>query len=730
MSTRLLSRLLSCLMIGGAVGLAPVTFAAAQQDPAATEEPEAAPEATAAAPVATYEDVLFVEALPEVPTSNTLTTKLPLPLLQTPASVGVVAEPAIEQQAGHVLGDVLANVSGLHPQTQNGVADLFLVRGFDSVSSGLVLTDGAVEPEISFYQLYNVERVEVLKGPGGFLYGPTPTAGTVNLVRKQPADGRFLTLDLDAGSFGTYGAELDVNGGSADLGFRVNGLYRQSDGFRDGAESDVTAVNPAFTWFPGGRDGRSRVNVNVELVDSTYTPDAGLPVVSGFFTASGQPELADVPRERSYGSPFDFSDQQLGRVQVDFEHTFSDRFTLRDKVYYRDLDWRSDGTILAGLFPAFPGELVVARVLTSLDDRQRLTGNQLEGVLTFGGGGGIEHRLLAGFEAGIFTDEFTIDTFLLPVLSLQNPVETAQEPLFPLPGQGLAADAETRILAPYLIDQIRFSERFQVTIGGRYDVLDYEDPVSRTERDDSKLSPLLGLVWSPSANVSLYASGTQAFAPPSSRTTGEREPEESAQVEVGVKGKLLGGRLETAVALYQLERENVAIPDDNGITQQTGSQRSRGLELDLAARLAPRTRAQLSYAYTDAELTRFSELVQVAVQPVPVFLTFDRSGNDPAFAPEHLARLWVSQELGSGFTVAGGARYVGEQFIAEDNAFALDDALTLDAAVSWDRGPQRFSLNFKNITDEEYETRGFGGSSVIPAEGFAVIGSVGFRAGW
>jgi len=719
-------RLLSRLLILGAFTLAPVTFAAAQEPTDSEQEPEATEEG---APVATYENVLFVEALPEVPALNTLATRLPQSLMLTPANVGVVSQFLFDQQAAHVMGDALSNISGLHPQTQSGVADLFVVRGFDSVASGLVLTDGVIEPEVSFYQLYNVERIEVLKGPGGYLYGPNPTAGTVNLVRKQPADGRFLTLDVDAGSFGTYGAELDVNGGGGlNSDFRLNGLYRQSDGFRDRTGSDVTAVNPAFTWYPKGRDGRSRVNVNVEVVDSSYTPDAGLPIVLGLFTG-GPTTIADVPRERNYGLPFDFSDQRLNRVQVDVEHAFSDRFTLRNKLYHRDLDWQSVGTIFAGTSPSqTTGRLEITRVLTSLDNRQRLTGNQLEAVVT-ARTGNVEHRLLAGFEAGVFTDEFTIGAFLvLPNIDLLNPVETAgQGPLIPLPG--LAADAEIRILAPYLIDQIRLSDRFQVMLGGRFDVLDYEDPVSRTSRNDSKLSPMVGLVYSPTPRLAFYANGTQAFAPPSSRTAGEREPEEGTQGEVGVKADLLGGRLQTSVALFQLERENVAIQDDNGFTQQTGSQRSRGLELDVAARLAARTRAHFAYAYTDSELTEFAERVQVSAFP-PIFFTFDRSGNDPVFAPEHLARLWVSQELGGGFGVAGGARYVGEQFVAEDNAFALDDALTLDAAVSWDRGPQRFSLNFKNITDEEYETRGFGGSSVIPADGFSVIGSIGFRAGW
>ena len=232
-------------------------------------------------PAATYEDVLFVEgSLPEVPDSNTIVTKLPLPLLLTPASVGVVAAPLLEEQGSVVLGDALRNISGLNVQTQNGVADYFLVRGFDSVANGLVLTDGAAEPEISFYQLYNIERVEVLKGPGGFLYGGNPIAGTVNMVRKQPAPGRFVDLGLSGGSYGTAGGTLDWNaGGDGPFAFRLNGLWQDSDGYRDDKPSEVRGINPAFSWRTGDR---SALNLNLEFLDTSFSPDAGIPLVPTF----------------------------------------------------------------------------------------------------------------------------------------------------------------------------------------------------------------------------------------------------------------------------------------------------------------------------------------------------------------------------------------------------------------------------------------------------------------
>jgi len=686
-------------------------------------------------PAAAYEDVLFVEgSLPYVPDSNTIATKLPLPLRQTPASVGVVGRALLDEQGSAVLGDALRNVSGLNVQTQNGVADYFLVRGFDSVADGLVLTDGAAEPEISFYQLYNVERVEVLKGPGGFLYGANPVAATVNMVRKQPAPGgSFVDLGLSAGSFGAAGGTLDWNaGGDGPFGFRLNGLWQEADGYRDGKPSEVRGANPVFSWRTGAR---AVLNLNVELLDTSFSPDAGLPLVTVFgppppgspFPIPGPPvgfAVADVPRTRSYQSPFDRSEQETRRAQIDYEAEISDRLSLRNKTYYRRLDWLSDGTILNGVIPGFglfPDQ--VARTLVLLDDTQEFFGNQLEAVYT-AKAGGVEHRLLAGLEVGRFDDRFTLDIALLPLIALDSPVETARGPLQRFPNQ--AADASSRVVAPYVIDRLALSDRFQVIAGARWDNIDYEDEVSRTSRDVSELSPILGLVYSPAGSLSLYANAGRAFAPPSSRVAGERKPEESRQVELGTKAELWGGRLQTTLAVYAIERDNVAIPDLTGFIQQTGSQRSRGVELEVAAEPLRGLRTLFSYAWTDSELTRFSELVLAGVDP-PAFAVIDRSGNASAFAPRHIANLWVSKRFGNGLGVGAGGRYLSRQFIAEDNAFALDATFQLDAALFYDLAAWRLKLHLKNLTDEEIFTRGFGNTSVIPAPGLSIHGGLEYR---
>jgi len=659
--------------------------------------------------------------LPYVPTSNTIATRLPVPLRETPANVGTVNEQLMREQYDVVLGDALRNVSGVNVATLSDVVDFFSIRGFDSVSSALVLTDGAPEPEATFYQTYNVERIEVLKGPGGFLYGRDPLAGAVNIVRQQPLAGTFGRVGLTYGSFNTTDATADFNTStkSGKLAFRINSTWRQSDFYRDDMYNRNLAVNPALTWR---FSDRASINFNLEYVDTSYSPDAGLPIFNG--------EIAEVPREREYQSPFDFSDQQIGRAQVDFESLLGERWTLRNKTYYRDLDWESDGTLFSGVFPNFgTGRPEVNRFLTLLDDRQQFVGNRFEATLK-ASTGKVEHKVLLGTEVTSYGDEFTLDVATLPAIDLEDPVETAAPPLIFIPGQSTQGDSEAFVYAPFAIDQIRFNDQWHVMAGARWDVIDYEDKdAPQLDRRDSEVSPTLGVVYTPGSVVSYYASAGSSFAPPSPRVTEVREPERSRQYEAGAKMTWMGGKLQSTVAGYHIERENIGIPDANGFTQQIGDQRSQGIEADLTAELAKGLRGFISYAYNDSELTSFSERIVVGVDPNfnPIFGTVDRSDNGAAFAPRNILNVWVSKRFDSGFGVGGGPRWVSDQFIAADNAFAIDEYITVDAALFYERGDWEWTLNMKNLTGTEYETVGFGNTSVIPAAKFAAYGGARYR---
>ena len=640
-----------------------------------------------------------------------------MPLQTTPASVSLIPASLITEQDAVVLGDVLKNAPGVNVAPGFGTFDFFTIRGFDSLSSGLVLTDGAAEPESTFYSTYNLKRVEVVRGPAAFLYGGNPLSGAVNLVRKQPTSGRYADVNVGYGSFGSLEAAMDGNYMSRDghLAVRMNGLYQQADGYRDGREGGFRGCNPALTWKP---NDATRLTFNVEYMRADFAPDSGIPVLGE--------SLAPVARTQSYQSPLDESTQDLYRYRLDFERKVNDRLTIRDKVYYTDLKWDSDGSLINGAFPS-PVGFLVARSLVMLQDRQKLFGNQAEAAYTFATGR-VAHTLLGGFEVSRATDAFTQDVAFLPLVTLENPVDTTTAPVFPIPQLGQRGDSRSLVFAPYVADRIVFSPKFQATVGGRLDVLDYEDPLNATSREATKLSPLAGIVYSPVPAVSVYASGGTAFGAPSTQVYGPREPETSRQLEVGTKVSFLGGKARAGIAAYDLKRENIAIPDSSGLMRQNGDQSSRGIEMDLTAELPKDFSATFAYGWNDSELTRFAESIQIALDP-PAFAVVDRSGNTPAFAPRHILNLWASKRIGKGLNLGLGARYVSEQFIAENNEFAVAGYFLLDAMASYTKGRITASLNLKNLTDREYETRGFSGYSAIPGNPLAAYGRIAVALG-
>ena len=660
-------------------------------------------------PVYTVEEIVVTGSREKVPTISTVATRDPVPLRLTPASIGVVNHGLFEHQNGVVLGDALRNVSGVNVQTVFGVTDFFIIRGFDSLSSGLVLTDGVAEPEATFYHLYNVERVEVLKGPGAFLYGGNPLSGSVNLTRKQPVFRNVFRATGSYGSFGTARGTVDAGWSDLDRGiaFRFNAIRQSSDNYRDDKDNRIWAVNPAATW----RNDRTTVTANLEYVTSDYRSDSGLPVVNG--------ALPEVPRTRSYQSPFDDSGQEIYRGRIELRSRLSRNLVLRDELYYTDFSWLSQGTLFNGAYPNARRSLDLIRSLLLLDDRQKVLGNQFELQFSFASGMAT-HALLTGWELRRWTDAFALDVGLLPNIDLFAPVETAIQPVPILPEPSQGADSRSLVVAPYVVDRIAFSESVQAFLGGRYDRIAYDDPVTSTHRDYSRLSPMAGLVLSPADDLSLYVNAGTAFAPPSSRVTGPRKAEESRQIEVGVKTHWQDGRLRASLAFYHLDKDHIGIPDATGVTVQDGDQRSRGMELEVTVQPTKNGHAFLSYALSDAELTRFAEMVPVVTQDGVTFQRVDRSGNQPAFSPRHTLSAWAAVSFDNGFEMGAGVQFRTHHFIAEDNQFRIPSVLTFDASGAYVYRGLRIRVNARNLTDRKYETRGFGAASVIPAHPFGV----------
>lgn len=633
---------------------------------------------------------------------------------ELPAAASALDADQLAARGARESEHALLAIPGVNVQTQSGIFGVFLIRGVDSLAGGAVLSDGVVEPEATRYPLYTVERVEVLRGPAGFAWGAGALAGAVNLVRERPYFRDFGGVSAELGSLESRRAELDLNLGDADepWAFRASALLDDRDGWRPRTAARLTGIAPTATWRI---DEGSALSIDLELLRSEAEPDAGLPILGA--------AVAPVDDETWYGTGADDSTQDITRFHVDYTRRLGAGSILRGKAYYHRLEWESGGTVLAGLQPT-PFGLLLNRLRTELTDDQRFAGVQVELLAELGSESRVRHQLSTGIELARRDDDFALDFGVLTPVDPLAPVDSGAGVVFPLPHLAERGDARTLLASPWAIDQVRIGERLALWGGLRLDHLEYEDAAVGVDDSDTELSPLLGAVWQASENWRTWASVGRSFAPPSTRIQGDRQPETSEQIEVGVRFARSGYR--AGLSLFRLDRANIAIPDFTGVRVTAGSHRADGLELELGADLAHGTRVSAWWTYTDAELTEFRELVQIGPLPSDVILV-DRTGNTPAFTPRHLARIEVARPLPAGFDAALGARFIGAQFSAESNAVEIDDALLVDASVGWTKGRWRTALRLSNLTDEETFQRGQGDLSLIPADPFAARIEAGVR---
>jgi len=557
------------------------------------------------------------------------------------------------------------------------------------------------------------------------LYGSNPLSGTVNLVRKQPQFEDFLNLTSSYGQFNSFRNSIDANYGDQEMGLaaRLNLLFENADNFRDDKKNKVFALNPSISYIPGSD---LLFNLNFEFIKSEYEPDSGIPLVYDPVNRMFN-EIADVDRKTSYQSPFDFSDQRIMRVKLYSDYSINKNLSFYSKIYFSQLDWQTQGTLINGAYPNMTGSFDVYRSMSKVDDLRNLFGFQKElniKLVT----GNIKHNILTGVEFNLLNEEYEYDiAAFLPPIDLLNPVETLDESQLILDPY-LKGDVRNIVIAPYLIDQITFSEKLQLILGLRYDIIDFEniEPFYISKRNYNNLSPMIGLTYSFIDNSSLFVNAGRAYAPPSTQVIGEQDAETSQQFEIGIKQSHFGQKLNIDFSYYHLKKSNITIPSRDGLTKQLGDQVSNGFETEIRMEFLKRWFTFVSYAYTDAELTKFRESVAVGQDEFgnPQYMIFERTGNQPAFVPKHILNIWSTKELIDGLGIGGGLRYLSDQYINVDNVFKIDDALIIDAIAYFKFNQFKISFNFKNITDEDYEMRGFGATSVIPANPRSIYGKI------
>ncbi len=696
-----------------------------ETDPSTPTLPGEEPEVPTETPEPPNNEIeVVITAEPEggyrVPNATT-GTRTETPIRDIPQSIQVVPEQVIEDQRVIQLNEALRNVSGVVlGNTRTGDTETFTVRGFEDAT---ILRDGIRQFTFGGLQeTANLEQVEILKGPASILYGSAEPGGLINLVTKKPLSEPFYEVEGSIGNYGFIEPRIDISGplnSDRTLLYRLNTLYRRSDGFRDfDQDYERFFIAPAVTWLIGDR---TDLTVELEYIDNIQPYDRGLVAIGD--------EVADIPYDRIFHEPDDFIETDEFKTGYRLEHGFNNNWTLRNIFRYSNTSLYLQAAELDGVDEA---NGLVFRSTRDFDIYEEAYDFQANLVGEFATGS-VEHELVLGFDFRRSSQDLNLKQafappFAPPPISIFDPVYGFSLPDREDIPQLFDGRSQLQQWGFFLQDLISLTDNFKVLLGGRYDIADQEALIrpndffsrsSPTQSDDA-FSPRVGIVYQPTEQLSLYASFSRSFQPNDITFGGDLpKPERGTQYEIGAKAEFLDGRLSATLALYDLTKTNVSVPDPNnsGFLIALGEQQNQGIELDVVGEILPGWNIIASYSYIDAEVTE-------GFQDIP-------EGGKPANVAENTASLWTTYEIqqgnlqGLGFGI--GLFFVGERFGDFENSFKFDDYVRTDAAIFYRRDNWTVALNFKNLFDVDYIESGVGRVQISPGEPFTVIGSVSVR---
>ena len=638
-------------------------------------------------------------------------TKTDTPILNVPQAIQVVPREVIDDQKANSLADIARNVSNVQAGgTFGNRTEALRIRGFEQfVFNADGMASNPFFGDQVFLDLANVERVEVLKGPASVIYGQGDPGGIVNLVTKKPLAEPYYAADLTVGSDEFVRPAIDLSTPltrDGALRFRVNGAYQHNDSFRDFfVDSERFFVAPVGTWDIGPA---TRLTLNAQYIDQENQFDRGLVAVGD--------GVAGVPHSRYLGERFSTYDAEQTRARYLLEHEFSDAWRVRNSARFVTGDSLRFSADPRGL--QADGRTLNRRTLRQADEtREFRFQNDVIGEFTTGI---FDHQLLIGVEAARAEREVRFAIGALAPIDIFNPVFGAAPGAL---GATTVNDDRIDIAGVYLQEQLAIGEHWLFLAGGRFDYVDIESERGAAVNDliEREFSPRVGVVYKPVDSVSLYASYSQSFTPEIGSTfEGDPfEPETGEQFELGVKAEFLDGRLSATLAAFELTRENVitADPDNPGFSVQTGEQRSRGVELDIAGEIRPGWKVIASAAYIDAEITEDNRFAV---------------GNRLNGVPDVSGSLWSVYEIrqggleGLGF--GAGLFAVGARDGDLANTFEVDGYVRADVAMFYRYSDNvEASLNVQNLFDVDYIEASRSRSEIHPGAPLTVRGTLSVR---
>ncbi|MDT4829805.1 putative TonB-dependent receptor BfrD [compost metagenome] len=634
--------------------------------------------------------------------------KFTAPLRDTPRSVTVITEELIRDRGASSLKDVLRTTPGITLGAGEGgtpVGDRPFIRGYEASTD--IMVDGVRDVGRNAHEVFNLERVEIIKGPGSAYTGRGATGGSINLVSKVAQAEDFTAGSQTLGTDQLWRTTLDVNRYLAEqnLAFRLNAMKHEADTpGRDDVEVKRWGIAPTLTF---GLHTPTRATFSYYHLETDDMSDLGHPISN----ITGKPVKVD--RDNFYGLvDRDFSKTSADIASIVLEHDFNESLTLRNTT-------RGGRTLLDYVMtrPNFGSTNTPAQLAAAIDRelngqvirdgraRNSVTKTLVNQTDIFGEffTGGLQHNYSAGLEFSRETidqkDRYSVRPGAVADLDNPNPHDP-----FPPVTRGTGAVTETKqdVRAAYVFDTLKLHEQWDLNLGLRYD--DYYVTNGSDSNSSEMLNYQVGLVFKPLPYGSVYLSYATS-SNPAGETVGQAggadgaaggaavnnlDPEENRSLELGTKWDLLDEQLSLTAALFRIEKTNGRSQDPvTGDVTLSGDSRVDGFELGATGRITEAWQVWAGYTYLDPTTRKYRSG------------GVDYSGNQMKFiAPESFS-LWSTYALNDKWTIGGGANYTDERYLDDANTRKLESYWRYDAMLGYKVNRNLdLQLNILNLADE------------------------------
>jgi len=627
----------------------------------------------------------------------------PTPIIDVPQSLSIITADQIRLQGFTSIGDIINYTSGVNTSQGEGHRDSIVFRGVRSTAD--LYIDGARD-DVQYYRpLYNLEQVEILRGPNALLFGRGGTGGILNRVTKKSVIGEnFNTFQAASDTFGEFSIQADSN---LTLGentaFRINTFYESLNNQRDFYDGERLGVNPTLKFRLAEA---TTLDLSYEYVNHQRFIDRGIPTGT-----DGRP--VEAFEDIVFGDPdLNKNDLEAHLFRAAVQHEFSNSLKGNFSLYHGDFDKFYQNFYASGYNQAASPDVVTLDGYVDTTQRENtiVSGNFVWEFSL----GMIDHTVITGAE--IIDTASDQDRFnsLWNATSDDNELFAINRPLNLRGGRGINAsgistvndfttdlndftEVDIDVRSFYIQDEIALSENLDVVFGARLDSFDIQVlnvPAGEIRsRKDDEVTPRFGVVYKPLENISLYASYSESFLPRSGEqytdingSNNQLVPDTFTNREAGLKWDFSRG-LSLTAAIFEIDQSSPQVADNNPETLDVIDSEISGFELQLQGQITDRWYVTTGYSYLDGE--------QV-----------DRSGptgRRPRELPENMLSLWNTYRVTDQLGLSLGLTHQDESFIDNGNNAVMPSYTRVDVAAYYDISEKlRVQLNIENLTDQLY----------------------------